>query len=70
MEVHRMSETYVECLVARNGSPLLRFLKMLFIMLTVVFVAVGMDFIPGLLVANVTGVAGYFSYMSADLEYE
>lgn len=65
-----MSETYVECLVARAGSPLLRFLKMLFIMLTVVFVVIGMVFIPGLLVAIVTGVAAYFSYMNADIEYE
>ncbi|MDE7177457.1 MAG: hypothetical protein K2O59_06535 [Lachnospiraceae bacterium] len=65
-----MSETYVECLVARNGSPLLRFLKMLFIMLTVVFVVIGMVFIPGLLVAIATGVAAYFSYMNADIEYE
>lgn len=65
-----MSETYVECLVARAGSPLLRFLKMLFIMLTAVFVLIGMVFIPGLLVAIVTGVAAYFSYMNADIEYE
>ncbi len=65
-----MSETYVECLVARKGSPLMRFLKTLFIMLTVVFVVIGIVFIPGLLVAIVTGVAAYFSYMNADIEYE
>lgn len=65
-----MSETYVECLVARTGSPLLRFLKMLFIMLTVVFVVIGVVFIPGLLVAIGTGIAAYFSYMNADVEYE
>lgn len=65
-----MSETYVECLVARTGSPLLRFLKILFIMLTVVFVVIGVVFIPGLLVAIATGVAAYFSYMNADIEYE
>lgn len=65
-----MSETYVECLVARKSSPLVRFLKILFIMLTVVFVIIGVVFIPGLLVAIVTGVAAYFSYMNADVEYE
>lgn len=65
-----MSETYVECLVAKSGSPLLRFLKVLFIMLTVVFIVIGLAFIPGLLVAIATGVAAYFSYMNADVEYE
>lgn len=65
-----MSETYVECLVARSGSMLMRFLRTLFIMLTVVFVVIGMVFIPGLLVAIVTGVAAYFTYMNADIEYE
>lgn len=65
-----MSETYVECLVARQGSPLVRFAKILFIMLTVVFVVIGIVFIPGLLVAIATGVAAYFSYMNADIEYE
>lgn len=39
-------------------------------MLTVVFVVIGMVFIPGLLVAIVTGVAAYFTYMNADIEYE
>ncbi len=65
-----MSETYVECLVARNGSLLIRFCKMLFMMLTVVFVVIGIVFIPGLLVAIGTGVAAYFSYLNADIEYE
>ncbi|MCM1267183.1 MAG: DUF6106 family protein [Bacteroidales bacterium] len=65
-----MSETYVECLVARKGSTLIRFSKILFIMLTVVFVIIGMVFVPGFLVAIVTGVAAYFSYMNADIEYE
>ena len=65
-----MSETYVECLVAKSGSWLMRFLKTLFIMLTVVFVIIGMVFVPGFLVAIVTGVAAYFTYMNADIEYE
>ncbi len=65
-----MSETYVECLVARSSSVLMRFLKLLFTMLTVVFVVIGIVFIPALLVAIATGVAAYFSYMNADIEYE
>ena len=65
-----MSETYVECLVARKPSMLLTFLKMLLIMLTVVFVLVGMVFLPGLAVAAVTGVAAYFATMNANIEYE
>lgn len=65
-----MSETYVECLVARNGSPLIRFCKMLFMMLTVVFIMIGIVFIPGLLVAIATGIVAYFSYLNADIEYE
>ena len=65
-----MSETYVECLVARKPSMLLSFLKMLLIMLTVVFVLIGMVFIPGLAVAAVTGVAAYFATMNANIEYE
>ena len=63
-----MSETYVECLVARKPSMLLSFLKMLLIMLTVVFVLIGMVFIPGLAVAAVTGVAAYFATMNANIE--
>lgn len=65
-----MSETYVECLVARKPSAILSFLKMLLIMLTVVFVVIGVVFIPGLLVAIVTGVGAYFAIMNANIEYE
>lgn len=65
-----MSETYVECLVARKPSAILSFLKMLLIMLTVVFVVIGVVFIPGLLVAIVTGVGAYFATMNANIEYE
>ena len=36
-----MSESYVECLVARKPSFVMQFLKTLLIMLTVVFVLVG-----------------------------
>lgn len=65
-----MSETYVECLVARKPSTMLKFFKVLLIMMTVVFVFLGLMFIPALLVAIVTGVGAYFASMNADLEYE
>ena len=68
---HEMvSETYVECLVARKSSFAVRFLKTLLIMLTVCFVLIGMVFVPGFLIAIATGVGAYFAYMNADLEYE
>lgn len=65
-----MNETYVECLVARKSSGLMSFLKILLTMLTVVFVLIGMMFVPGFLVAIATGVGAYFAYMNADVEYE
>ncbi len=65
-----MSETYVECLVAKKSSTILSFLKILLIMLTVVFVLIGIVFIPGLLVAIFTGVGAYFATMNANVEYE
>ena len=65
-----VSETYVECLVARKSSFAVRFLKTLLIMLTVCFVLIGMVFVPGFLIAIATGVGAYFAYMNADLEYE
>lgn len=65
-----MSESYVECLVARKPSFIMKFLKMLTIMLTVVFVLIGIVFTPGLLVAIVAAVGAYFAYMNADIEYE
>lgn len=65
-----VSETYVECLVARKSTFTMRFLKTLLIMLTVCFVLIGMVFVPGFLIAIATGVGAYFAYMNADLEYE
>ena len=65
-----MGETYVECLVARKPSMVMTFLKFLLIMLTVVFVLIGLIYIVGLIVAVVTGVGAYFATMNANLEYE
>lgn len=39
-------------------------------MLTVVFLMIGFTNLLGLLVAIAAGVAAYFSYMNADIEYE
>lgn len=65
-----VSETYVECLVARKASFAMRVLKTALIMLTAFFVVIGIAFIPGFLVAIVTGIGAYFAYMNADVEYE
>lgn len=65
-----MSETYVECLVARKSSFSLRLLKTLLIMFTVCFFVIGFAIPAALIVAIVLGVASYFAYMNADIEYE
>lgn len=65
-----MSETYVECLVARKPSTIFTFLKILLIMLTVVFVLIGTIFLPGMIVAAIAGVGAYFATMNANVEYE
>lgn len=66
-----MSETYVECLVARKSSFALRLLKTLLMMLTVCFFVIGMmGIFVMLVVAIVLGAASYFAYMNADIEYE
>lgn len=65
-----MNETYVECLVKRKTPAYMKFLKILSIMLTVCFIVLGMVFLVGLLFAIIFGVAAYFIYLNADLEYE
>lgn len=65
-----MSETYVECLVARKSSFLLRLLKTILMMLTVCFFIVGLVRLVALVIAIILGVASYFAYMNADIEYE
>ncbi|MDE7018054.1 MAG: hypothetical protein K2P65_10880 [Lachnospiraceae bacterium] len=65
-----VSETYVECLVARKSSFVIRLLRTLLIMLTVCCFIVGLMDIRSLIAAIVLGVASYFVYMNADIEYE
>lgn len=69
-----MSDTYVECLVKAKTSMLGKFVKMLLIMLTAVFI-VGMFFLPPIMIfmligALITGVGAYFVNLFTDLEYE
>lgn len=65
-----MNETYVEWLVKKKTPSYMTFLKILTIMLAVCFIVVGFVIMPALLVGLVFGVAAYFIYMNADLEYE
>ncbi|MGN1181211.1 MAG: DUF6106 family protein [Suilimivivens sp.] len=46
------------------------FLKILTIMLAVCFIVIGLVFVAALLLGLVFGVAAYFIYLNADLEYE
>lgn len=65
-----MNETYVEWLVKKKTPSYMAFLKILTIMLAVCFIVVGFVFLPALLIGLIFGVAAYFIYMNADLEYE
>ncbi len=65
-----MNETYVEWLVKKKTPSYMTFLKILTIMLAVCFIVVGFVIMPALLIGLVFGVAAYFIYMNADLEYE
>lgn len=68
-----VSETYVECLVAKKPSFLMRLLKTLLIMFAACFFLLGMIStlsIAGLIIAIVLGVGAYFAHMNADIEYE
>ena len=65
-----MGETYVECMVARKPSTIMTFLKILLMMITVVFVLIGMLNFIGLIVAVVAGIGAYIATLNANLEYE
>ena len=65
-----MSEIYVECLVARKSSFAARLLKTILMMFTVCFFIIGLASPLFLVVAIALGVASYFAYMNADIEYE
>lgn len=67
-----MSETYVECLVKKQSGAGMKLLKILTMMLAVVFVLIGVMTMlwPALIIGAIAGVAAYFTYLNADLEYE
>lgn len=65
-----MGDTYVEYLVARKPSVIMKFLKILLVMLTVVFVLIGFMNFVGLIIAAAAGVGAYFASLNADIEYE
>lgn len=66
-----MSDSYVECLVKHKTPAVKAFLRILFIVLTVLFVllffAVGF---PALIMALVCGVLSYFMSIECSVEYE
>lgn len=67
-----MSETYVECLVARKSSMLMTFLKFFLIMMAAVLLLFGLatGYIVALILGIVGGVGAYFATMNANIEYE
>ena len=67
-----MSETYVECLVARKSSMMMTFLKFFLIMMAAVLLlfGVGTGYVVALILGIVAGVGAYFATMNANIEYE
>ncbi len=66
-----MNETYVECLVKKKSNPMMKFLKLLTIMLAICFVLLGMSiFWPALVLGVPLAIVAYFITMNSDIEYE
>ena len=65
-----MGDTYVEYMVARKPSVIMKFLKILLIMLTVVFVLIGFFNFIALIIAAAAAAGAYFASLNADIEYE
>ncbi len=66
-----MNNVYVECLVKAKSSIIMKLLKVILILVTIATGLVGMmGFIFFLLIAIVAGVAAYFVFLNADVEYE
>ncbi|NLL76924.1 MAG: hypothetical protein GX235_06725 [Clostridiales bacterium] len=65
-----INDTYVECLVKKKTGTGLLLLRILSVMLTVVFVLIGLIIWPALIIGALTGIAAYFIYLNSDLEYE
>lgn len=66
-----MNDVYVECLVKARSSIILKILKVVLIAVTIATGLLGlMGFIFFLAIAVVAGVAAYFVFLQADVEYE
>ena len=65
-----MGDTYVEYLVARKPSVIMKFFKILLVMLTVVFVLIGLFNFVGLIIAAAACAGAYFVSLNTDIEYE
>lgn len=65
-----MNETYVECLVARKPSMILKFFSVLCTMLAVVFFLVGLVYIFAWVVALAAGIGAYVLNGRCNTEYE
>lgn len=67
-----MNETYIELLIKKKTPLYLSLLKMLSSMLAICFLAVGVILFmwQALIIGVVIGIAAYFIYMNANLEYE
>lgn len=65
------NETYVECLVAHKPSALMKFLKILFIMLTAAFIFLGLlGYFVALIIGIVFGFLTYMISLNENIEYE
>lgn len=65
------SETYVECMVERKVSPVMKFLRILLIMLCAAFAFLGlMGYAAALFLAIAFGVGIYFVSLQCTIEYE
>ncbi|MCR5595703.1 MAG: DUF6106 family protein [Lachnospiraceae bacterium] len=65
------NDTYVECLVARKSSTLMKFLKILLIMLAAAFLFLGLlGYIVAMIVGIICGVGAYFVSLQCVIEYE
>ena len=65
-----MNETYVEWMVKKKAPAYMVLLKFVFVILTVLFILVGMVFMPAMLIGIAFGVGAYFVNLHANLEYE
>lgn len=65
-----MNETYVECLVARKPSMIMKFFSVLCTMLAVVFFLVGLVYVFAWVVALAAGIGAYMLNGRCNMEFE